>query len=123
VRSLHPRLAALTEQQGWNDDALLQILLAYVITRGLEDDVFAHAETVAEMESEGIPDLNPQPMSALDHVVADSGLPAAEWTSIDGPETGVGAEYWYRHEPTGKTAYVCIDQGECTALRIHNEGA
>jgi hypothetical protein len=29
---------------------------------------------------------------------------------IDGPETGVGVEYWLRHKD-GREAYVCDDQG------------
>lgn len=46
-------------------------------------------------------------------VAAKSGTKSQDWTYIDGPSSGVGAEYWLRH-PSGLEAYVCIDQGEMT---------
>jgi hypothetical protein len=39
---------------------------------------------------------------------------ADEWESMDGPQTGVGTEYWYRHIYDGREAYVVDDQGAIT---------
>lgn len=36
----------------------------------------------------------------------------SDWEYIDGPETGVGVEQWFRNKHTGQEAYVCDDQGE-----------
>lgn len=47
--------------------------------------------------------------------------PAAQWESIDGPETGTGVEYWYRNETAGLTAYICIDQGELAGFDLIDE--
>lgn len=33
-----------------------------------------------------------------------------EWEEAEGPTTGVGEEYWYVHD-SGKSVYVCVDQG------------
>lgn len=43
----------------------------------------------------------------------ETGTNSDEWTTTDGPSTGVGAEHWYRHDD-GRTAYVCDDQGRIT---------
>lgn len=37
-----------------------------------------------------------------------------DWDYIDGPETGVGIEQWFRNKHTGQEAYVCDDQGVLT---------
>jgi len=37
----------------------------------------------------------------------------SDWEPMEGPETGVGIEYWYRHRD-GLEAYVVDDQGEIT---------
>jgi len=38
------------------------------------------------------------------------------WKYVDGPETGVGTEFYLTHKDAG-TYYVCIDQGEVTACQ------
>jgi len=45
---------------------------------------------------------------------------ADEWESMDGPQTGVGVEFWYRHDD-GREAYVVDDQGEIT-IEINSPG-
>ena len=47
----------------------------------------------------------------------ETGTNSDEWTPTDGPSTGVGTEYWYRHKD-GRTAYVCDDQGRIT-VELH----
>lgn len=37
-----------------------------------------------------------------------------DWIAIDGPESGVGVDYWYRNKSTGAEAYVNDDQGHIT---------
>ena len=36
------------------------------------------------------------------------------WEEMEGPETGVGVEYWYYHAGSGYEAYVVDDQGHLT---------
>jgi len=50
-------------------------------------------------------------MTALEALCKQTGTTPDEWEAIDGPETGVGVEYWFRHGD-GREAYVCDDQGE-----------
>jgi hypothetical protein len=41
-----------------------------------------------------------------------------DWEATEGPETGVGAEYWYINRSAGQMAYVCLDQGEIASIAI-----
>lgn len=52
-----------------------------------------------------------------DHIQAlmeQTDTEADEWASMDGPQTGVGTEYWYHHIYDEREAYVVDDQGEIT---------
>lgn len=49
----------------------------------------------------------------LQKLCEETDTKAEEWEVLDGPTTGVGAEYWFRHED-GREAYVVNDQGEIT---------
>lgn len=53
------------------------------------------------------------PGDSLAEVCLETETEPEEWTPIDGEETGVGVESWYRHHD-GREAYVCDDQGEIT---------
>jgi hypothetical protein len=35
---------------------------------------------------------------------------AHDWESLDGPDSRVSVDYWYRHRGTGKEAYMNLDQ-------------
>ena len=39
---------------------------------------------------------------------------ANDWESLDGPDSGVGVDYWYRHRGTGEEAYLNRDQDHLT---------
>ncbi|WP_321935183.1 hypothetical protein [Paraburkholderia sp. J8-2] len=52
-------------------------------------------------------------------VAERSGTSAADWEFFDGPETGVGTEYWLASEADSLEAYVCIDQGEVVSCEIN----
>lgn len=41
----------------------------------------------------------------------------SEWQFIDGPDTGVGVEYWLRNKKTEQEAYVCVDQN-CVSIEV-----
>jgi hypothetical protein len=51
-------------------------------------------------------------------VATQSGTHPRDWQYIDGPATGVGAEYWLRNAVDALEAYVCDEQGELT-IEIH----
>lgn len=52
-------------------------------------------------------------MPILKQLCEDTNTNAEDWESMDGPETGVGIERWYRHKD-GKEAYTVDDQGSFT---------
>ena len=47
-------------------------------------------------------------LTSVTHTSADG------WESLDGPDSGVGVDYWYRHRGTGKEAYLNLDQDHLT---------
>jgi hypothetical protein len=51
---------------------------------------------------------------ALKELCRQTGTKPKSWKAVDGPETGVGVEYWFEHKRTGETVYVCDDQGHIT---------
>jgi len=53
-------------------------------------------------------------MKALDELCRRTGTSANDWEFMDGPDSGVGVDYWLRHKPTGKETYVNDDQGSVT---------
>ena len=58
-----------------------------------------------------MPDQFASPLQVLalaTHTSAD------DWESLDGPDSGVGVDYWYRHRDTGKEAYLNLDQYHLT---------
>ncbi len=36
---------------------------------------------------------------------------ACDWEEIDGPDSGVGVDHWFRNNKTNEEAYVNDDQG------------
>ena len=51
------------------------------------------------------------PLEALASVTHTS---ADDRESLDGPDSGVGVESWYRHRGTSKEAYLNLDQDHMT---------
>lgn len=43
---------------------------------------------------------------------AQSGTNTRDWFDTNGPDSGVGVDYWLRNDKDGLTAYVNLDQGE-----------
>ena len=37
-----------------------------------------------------------------------------DWEDLDGPDSGVGVDYWFRHRTTGAEAYANLDQDHLT---------
>ena len=37
-----------------------------------------------------------------------------DWEDLDGPHSGVGVDYWFRHGTTGAEAYANLDQDHLT---------
>ena len=53
-------------------------------------------------------------MKALDALCKATGTRPEEWEFLDGPDSRCGVDYWLKHKPTGKEAYVNDDQGHVT---------
>jgi hypothetical protein len=51
------------------------------------------------------------PLEVLASVTRTS---AGDWETLDGPDSGVGVDYWYRHRGTGQEAYLNLDQSHLT---------
>jgi hypothetical protein len=47
-------------------------------------------------------------LASVTHTSAD------DWESLDGPDSGVGVDYWYRHRGSGAEAYLSRDQDHLT---------
>jgi hypothetical protein len=47
------------------------------------------------------------PLQGLPSVMHTS---ADDWKSLDGPDSGLGIDYWYRHRGIGEEAYLDLDQ-------------
>jgi hypothetical protein len=58
-----------------------------------------------------MPDEIASPLEVLASVTNTS---ADDWESLDGPDSGVGVDYWYRHSGTGQEAYLNLDQDHLT---------
>jgi len=37
-----------------------------------------------------------------------------DWEDVNGPDSGVGVDYWFRHRTTGAEAYANLDQDHLT---------
>jgi hypothetical protein len=53
-------------------------------------------------------------VSPLEVLASVTHTSADDWESLDGPASGVGVDYWYRHRDTGKEAYLNLDQDHLT---------
>lgn len=53
-------------------------------------------------------------------VAKETETPEADWELGDGPQTGVGVEYYVYNEKSQIMAYVCVDQGMIAVLEVQN---
>jgi len=61
-----------------------------------------------------VPSDEDEPPDHMQKLMLETDTQADEWESMDGPQTGVGSVFWYRHDD-GRTACVVVDdQGEST---------
>jgi hypothetical protein len=49
-----------------------------------------------------------QKLASLTHTHED------DWEDLDGPDSRVGVDYWFRHRTTGAEAYANLDQDHLT---------
>ena len=50
--------------------------------------------------------------TALDALCEDTGTKKSEWVYIDGPDSHVGVDFWFRNKETRQEANVNLDQTE-----------
>ncbi len=43
-----------------------------------------------------------------------TGSQVDDWEDLDGPDSGVGVDFWFRHRTTGVEAYANLDQDHVT---------
>lgn len=59
----------------------------------------------------------------LQSMIAErTGTEADDWEEFDGPESGVGVDYWYAHKVHGWQAYVVVDQDDVSISVTDEEG-
>lgn len=51
-----------------------------------------------------------------------TGTEADDWEEFDGPESGVGVDYWYGHKTLGWQAYVVVDQDDVSISVVDEDG-
>lgn len=47
-------------------------------------------------------------------LIEQAGGSEEDWEYMEGPDSGVGVDYWFYNDATGQEAYVNVDQGEYT---------
>ena len=52
--------------------------------------------------------------SPVDILASVTGTRARDWQSLDGPDSRVGVDYWYRNRKRGQEAYLNLDQDYLT---------
>ncbi len=62
--------------------------------------------------------LDSMPGDCLAQLCDETDTEPEDWEPMDGPTTGVGEEYWYRHHD-GREAYICDDQTDITVEVSH----
>jgi hypothetical protein len=55
-----------------------------------------------------------EPSSILQKLAFLTNTHEDDWEYLDGPDSGVGVDYWFRHRTTGAEAYANLDQDHLT---------
>ena len=55
-----------------------------------------------------------EPSSVLQKLAFLTHTHEEDWEDLDGPDSGVGVDYWFRHRTTGAEAYANLDQDHLT---------
>ncbi len=51
-----------------------------------------------------------------------TGTVATDWEVLDGPDSGVGVDFWYRRRGSGSEAHLNLDQDHLTISADDNKG-
>ena len=54
------------------------------------------------------------PPSVVEVLASITGSTLDDWETLDGPDIGVGVDYWFRHREGGAEAYANLDQDHLT---------
>lgn len=52
--------------------------------------------------------------SVVEILASVTGSAVEDWEDLDGPDSGVGVDFWYRHRTTEAEAYANLDQDHLT---------
>ena len=50
----------------------------------------------------------------IDLIIAQYGGEVNDWIELDGPDSSVGNDYWYKNVKTNQEVYINVDQGAVT---------
>lgn len=59
--------------------------------------------------------------SIIQQVCDETDTKPADWNEMDGPDSGVGVDYWFVNKHTGQEVYVNDDQGHVT-INVGGDG-
>lgn len=111
-------LSAIVEGEGWNESTLLGLALDFINQESRGPAFLQHCNEQATSLAAPIQHKGDSAL-AVAAVAEASQSDEEDWEFIDGPETGVGNEFWLEHS-SGETAYVCVDQGEVVSCTFHD---
>ena len=58
--------------------------------------------------------MRDRPQSVVEVLASITGSTLDDWEDLDGPDSGVGVDYWFRHRETGAEVYANLDQDHLT---------
>lgn len=94
-----------------NADELARSFLETIVLKARGDGMFT-GDSELELESMMYHICNPDDDDPIiGWLTSETGTVADDWEEIDGPDSGVGVEYWFVHKTDGREAYVNDEQG------------
>ncbi|HEV2392280.1 MAG TPA: hypothetical protein VG146_07950 [Verrucomicrobiae bacterium] len=76
--------------------------------------IFPQASLKQVAEQRILPVMGKHLPSSLDVLAAVTRSRPEDWQVLDGPDSGVGIDYWFRNTETGAEAYLNLDQDHLT---------
>ena len=88
---------------------------SYSVRAVWEDQVVATiTQKIAEMKHTQLTEMEEEYPLPLRELASRTHTTPGEWCTEDGPPSGVGEDYYYRHCDRNEVWWVCVDQGEVT---------
>jgi hypothetical protein len=87
---------------------------SYTVHAAWEDQVTTTAHKSADTNPDQLAEMEDEYPIALRELASRTNTVPGDWVTEDGPPSGVGEDYYYRHCDRNEVWWVCVDQGEVT---------